>query len=82
MPPSTHKLPFSSVSQYWRPTYYISTGGLSSLCLRTFLSIEGFNPAAGSPTATLLRLHPSRRSHRDMLVHIMSGIYLMVTQTP
>ncbi|KAI3734160.1 hypothetical protein L6452_13623 [Arctium lappa] len=25
---------------------------------------EGFNPATGSPTATLLRLHPSRRPHR------------------
>ena len=27
---------------------------------------EGFNPATGSPTATLLRLHPSRRPHRGM----------------
>ncbi|TYG73453.1 hypothetical protein ES288_D04G101900v1 [Gossypium darwinii] len=27
---------------------------------------EGFNPAIGSPTATLLRLHPSRRPHRGM----------------
>ncbi|CAN0930455.1 hypothetical protein LINGRAHAP2_LOCUS37579 [Linum grandiflorum] len=25
-----------------------------------------FNPATGSPTATLLRLHPSRRPHRGM----------------
>nr|YP_004927577.1 orf124 [Brassica carinata]YP_009228121.1 hypothetical protein AYB38_gp27 [Brassica nigra]AEH43592.1 orf124 [Brassica carinata]AJD85460.1 hypothetical protein BniMp051 [Brassica nigra] len=49
-------------------TYLLHTGGLSSLCLRTFLSIEGFNPAAGSPTATLLRLHPSRRPHRGMSV--------------
>ena len=26
-----------------------------------FLPFKGGNPAAGSPTATLLRLHPSRR---------------------
>ncbi|WOG81005.1 hypothetical protein DCAR_0100150 [Daucus carota subsp. sativus] len=30
---------------------------------------EGFNPATGSPTATLLRLHPSRRPHRVMGDH-------------
>ena len=27
-------------------------------------SLKGGDPAAGSPTATLLRLHPSHRSHR------------------
>ncbi|KAH0746458.1 hypothetical protein KY285_008115 [Solanum tuberosum] len=27
---------------------------------------ERFNPATGSPTATLLRLYPSRRPHRGM----------------
>ncbi|GJY79435.1 DNA polymerase-like protein [Tanacetum coccineum] len=35
---------------------------------------EGFNPATGSPTATLLRLHPSRRPHRGELV---KGLFLM-----
>ncbi|GKE73974.1 hypothetical protein Tco_1536015 [Tanacetum coccineum] len=30
---------------------------------------EGFNPATGSPTATLLRLHPSRRPHRGRTGH-------------
>ena len=31
-----------------------------------FLYRSGFNPATGSPTATLLRLHPSRRPHRGI----------------
>ncbi len=30
-------------------------------------SLKGGDPAAGSPTATLLRLHPSHRPHRDRL---------------
>ena len=32
-----------------------------------FLSLKGGDPAAGSPTATLLRLHPSRLSHLRQL---------------
>ena len=31
------------------------------------VSMKGGNPAAGSPTATLLRLHPSHWSYRDRL---------------
>ena len=33
----------------------------------TSSSLKGGDPAAGSPTATLLRLHPSHRPHRDRL---------------
>ncbi|GKA62975.1 hypothetical protein Tco_0762494 [Tanacetum coccineum] len=38
---------------------------------------EGFNPATGSPTATLLRLHPSRRPHRGETYSqgVMGGVY-------
>ena len=31
---------------------------------QTLQSLKGGDPAAGSPTATLLRLHPSHRPHR------------------
>ncbi|GJY29245.1 hypothetical protein Tco_0405012 [Tanacetum coccineum] len=38
---------------------------------------EGFNPATGSPTATLLRLHPSRRPHRGETYSqgVTGGVY-------
>ena len=31
---------------------------------RILILLKGGDPAAGSPTATLLRLHPSHESHR------------------
>ncbi|KAI3491257.1 hypothetical protein L1887_44411 [Cichorium endivia] len=40
---------------------------------------EGFNPATGSPTATLLRLHPSRRPHRGPGPSALAAIKLKRT---
>ena len=44
----------------------LSNSALWSCLLGVRVGREGFNPATGSPTATLLRLHPSRRPHRGM----------------
>jgi hypothetical protein len=46
-------------------------------------SLKGGDPAAGSPTATLLRLHPSRRPHRGRLPPIAGLAHrLRVEPTP
>jgi hypothetical protein len=50
---------FEALSTSGQP---ISCGYLRSL--RILLLLKGGDPAAGSPTATLLRLHPSHESHR------------------
>ena len=46
--------------------------------LYCFVSLKGGDPAAGSPTATLLRLHPSRQSYLRQRPHevglLTSGI--------
>ncbi|KAG6621652.1 hypothetical protein I3842_Q006900 [Carya illinoinensis] len=61
-PPATCPLDPSPARHQWKQA--------SPLCCwvgrRGHFHREGFNPATGSPTATLLRLHPSRRPHRGM----------------
>ena len=46
--------------------YFVVTRARYAPLSRVHFHREGFNPATGSPTATLLRLHPSRRPHRGM----------------
>nr|GMC58553.1 orf124 [Ipomoea batatas] len=58
-PPATCPLDPSTLSYQWKQA--------SPLCWlgeEFHFHRERFNPATGSPTATLLRLHPSRRPHR------------------
>ena len=46
------------------------------------ISLKGGDPAAGSPTATLLRLHPSRWPYRGRLPPKRLGYRLRVKPTP
>ena len=57
----------------YRPVWYYSVCNKRLVCQTTCVgtcdralgvSRKGGDPAAGSPTATLLRLHPSHRPHR------------------
>ena len=44
-----------------------------AICVDTYRCLYfGGNPAAGSPTATLLRLHPSHKPHRGNRPHEVS----------
>ena len=36
-------------------------------------SLKGGDPAAGSPTATLLRLHPNHRAYRRRMPQLLVG---------
>jgi hypothetical protein len=56
------------------PYDHVVLWGFSSALAGCGCSVKGGDPAAGSPTATLLRLHPSRRSHlRHRCSSVTSG---------
>ena len=56
----------SSPSQLWTQPKLLSTRARVALIVahRPFWLLKGGDPAAGSPTATLLRLHPNHRPDR------------------
>ncbi len=63
-------VPSGKSGVFTRPKFPVAAGCniLGNLCWalasRRCLLFKGGDPAAGSPTATLLRLHPSHESHR------------------
>ncbi|KAI5582047.1 hypothetical protein POPTR_007G062041v4 [Populus trichocarpa] len=64
-PPATCPLDPSPARRQWKQASLLVLA-LSWLGEEGFSKGFRFNPATGSPTATLLRLHPSRRPHRGM----------------
>ena len=62
------KTSFQACARYRKPVDRSAAMYIGNLCWalasRRCLLFKGGDPAAGSPTATLLRLHPSHESHR------------------
>ena len=57
----------------YSPGYSLNDRSLKVNNKGKFLSCKGGDPAAGSPTATLLRLHPNHRAYRRRMPQLLVG---------
>ena len=64
----------------YKPALAIAKGYVDSTELPLLFSLKGGDPAAGSPTATLLRLRPSRLPYRGRQAPDKSGYLNAVRQ--